>query len=590
MLGNNDNSSMGGRLSLSIYAVTVIFIVLTLRLWNLQIMNGSMYRQMAENNRLRVIKEPAPRGIIYDRHNIPLVKNIPSFDISVAGDDLLEDDDAISSLGLLIGVPPGEVKKKISGGARTPLEPVKLKRGVSFSELAIVEARKVDFPGLQVDVVVNREYIYDSFASHVIGYLGRLTQEQSMAQEYQDVPRSAFIGQMGIEKIYDQRLRGIAGERFIEVDAAGRMIKSAGRREAVKGGDITLTIDKNLQDEAEKSLRGLTGAVVVLDVYTGEILTLVSTPSFDPNLFARGIGYREWRNLSKNPMHPMLNRAIQSQYPPGSTFKIITALAALEEGVITSKTTFPCNGYINFGRKFRCWKLEGHGRVDIRRAIAESCDVFFYEVGKRMDIDRIATYAKAFGMGIQSGIDLEGEREGIVPSKEWKRIFRKEKWYKGETLNTVIGQGYLTATPLQVARLMAAVVNGGRLIIPHLVKDRINRDQSVQIIDLKEENVSLIRRSLKDVVYDDEGTGRLARSEVVEIGGKTGTTQVIGKSALMNDVPRRYRDHAWFVSYAPADNPEITVAIFIEHGGHGSNAAAPLAKRIIEAYYHDRGN
>jgi len=577
---------MDKKVTVSVYIVTIIFVILTLRLWDLQVIKGDKYGEMAENNRLRVIKVPAPRGIIYDRDKIPLVRNIPSFDISVAGNDLPYDVESMAALGKLIGLEPDKIRSLIESESKRPLEPVKLKKGISFRELAIVEAGKTDFPGLQVDVVVDREYIYGEFASHIIGYLGRLTYKQSMKPEYEGVPRSSFIGQLGVEKIYDNTLRGIAGKRFIEVDAVGRIIKSAGIQEAVKGDDITLTIDRVLQEEAEKSLRGMTGAVVALDSNTGEVLAMASAPSYDPNLFARGIDYMDWQKLLNNPMKPLLNRAIQSQYPPGSIFKMISALAALEEGVITDKTKYECKGYINLERVFRCWKHEGHGKIDVHRAIVESCDVFFYEIGKRIDIDTISRYALDFGFGAPVGIELEGEKSGIVPSAGWKLKVKKERWYTGETLNTLIGQGYLTATPIQVARYMAAVVNGGRVLTPYLIKNDSVHARVVRKLDLHDENVKLIMRSLVDVVDDNEGTGRLARSQIIGIGGKTGTTQVVGRSALTNDIPRKYRDHAWFVAYAPSDNPQIVVAVFVEHGGHGSKVAAPIAKRVIEAYYN----
>ena len=577
---------MGKKVTISVYIVILVFVVLILRLWDLQVIKGNQYSEMAENNRLRMIKVPAPRGIIYDRDKTPLVRNIPSFDISVAGNDLPDNDDTMIDLGKLIDLEPDKIRSLIENGSKKPLEPVKLKKGISFRELAIVEAIKTDFPGLQVDVVVDREYIYGEFASHIMGYLGRLTYKQSMKPEYESLPRSSFIGQLGIEKIYDNTLRGTAEKRFIEVDAVGRIIKLAGIQKAVKGDDITLTIDRVLQEEAEKSLRGMTGAVVVLDSNTGEVLAMASAPSYNPNLFARGIDYKDWQKLINNPMKPLLNRAIQSQYPPGSIFKMISALAALEEGVITEKTTYECKGSINLERVFRCWKEKGHGKIDVHRAIVESCDVFFYEVGKRIDIDTISRYALDFGLGAPVGIELEGERSGIVPSEEWKLRAKKERWYTGETLNTMIGQGYLTTTPIQIARYMAAVVNGGRVLKPYLIKNDSARTRVIRKLDLHDENVKLIMRSLVDVVDDNEGTGRLAHSQLIGIGGKTGTTQVVGISAYTKDVPRKYRDHAWFVAYAPSDNPQIVVAVFVEHGGHGSTVAAPIAKRIIEAYYN----
>jgi penicillin-binding protein 2 len=353
---------------------------------------------------------------------------------------------------------------------------------------------------------------------------------------------------------------------------------------------VVLTIDRRVQQEAEESLKGKTGAVVAIDPNTGEILALASSPSFDPNLFSRGIHYNDWTDLVDNPQRPLLNRAIQSHYPPGSTFKIITAIAALEEGIVNDKTRFQCNGSINVGRVFRCWKEKGHGNLDIHRAIVESCDVFFYEIGKRMDIDTLSRYALDYGLGSPSGIELEGERAGTVPSVEWKLRTKKEKWYMGETLNAVIGQGYLNVTPIQAARFIAAVVNGGRLLEPYLLMKAHDDTRVVGTIKTHKRNIAAVKRALIGVVSDNNGTGRRAYSEIVSIGGKTGTAQVIGKPDKRRSIPDKYKDHAWFVAYAPEESPRIAVAAFIEHGGQGSVAAAPIARRVVEAYYKNRVN
>lgn len=579
---------MERRIFIGTYIVIFIFFILFFRLWYLQIVKVGEYKKIAEHNRLRIIKIPAPRGIIYDRNGNALVKNIPSFDISVVKGSIPEDPETLSALGGLIGLDGEDIKDRLERVSTNPFEPVKLKQDVSFEEVAKVEARRIDFPGLQVDVVISREYIYGEFASHVIGYLGRLTVEQARDPDYRDVPRNAFIGQWGIEKVYDRILRGAAGEKIVEVDALGRVNRVLEIQQPVKGKDIRLTIDMKLQAETENALKGKEGAVVALDPSTGEILAMVSIPSFDPNLFARGISYKDWKRLIDNPLKPLLNRALQSQYPPGSTFKIITAIAALERGIITESTEFECRGSIYMERVFRCWKDEGHGNINLHRAIVESCDVYFYEIGKKLGIDTLAQYASDFGLGRPVEVELEGERSGIVPSTEWKLRTKKQKWYKGETLNTTIGQGYLSTTPIQMARLMAAVVNGGKLYRPHLLKDLIPDSVIEEEVDIKSENIDLIKKSLIGVVADRDGTGWMARSEIVRIGGKTGTTQVIGGRNKEKDIPDKYKDHAWFIAFAPEENPQIAVVVFIEHGGHGSTAAAPIAKRVIEAFYKNR--
>lgn len=569
------------------YVVIFIFAILLLRLWYLQVIKGEEYKHIAERNRLRILKIPAPRGIIYDRNGNALVRNIPSFDISMARDSIPEEPEVLAALGKVVGLKPDEIRARIEKSIN-PLEPVKLRQNVSLKDVARVEARKMEFPGLQVDVVIRREYIYGKLAAHVIGYLGRLTLEQAKDPDYSDVPRTAFIGQWAVEKVFDRALRGIAGRKVIEVDATGKVVRIVGIQKPVKGKDIKLTIDLEIQAEAEKSLEGKRGAVVAIDPNTGEILALASTPSFDPNLFARGISYRAWRRLVSNPGKPLLNRAIQSQYPPGSTFKIITAVAALERGIITDKTRFRCNGKTYLGdRAFRCWKNEGHGEIDLYRAIVESCDVYFYEIGKRLDIDTLARYAMKFGLGESVGIELEGEVTGIVPSTQWKSLVKGEGWYMGETLNAVIGQGYLSATPIQVARFTAALVNGGKLYKLRLLKNSDYAGEIERIIDIRPEYMKLVKKALIGVVSDKGGTGWMARSDVISIGGKTGTTQVIGGD-IEGDVPYKYRDHAWFVAFAPEENPQIVVAVFVEHGGYGSTAAAPIAKRVIEAFYYKK--
>jgi len=416
-----------------------------------------------------------------------------------------------------------------------------------------------------------------------------MTLRQLKDPDYNDVPRAAFVGQRGIEKIYDKLLRGKAGRRIVEIDATGRVVKIVGIQRPVKGEDVTLSLDISIQKEAEKSLEGRTGAVVVLDPSTGEVLAMANAPSFNPNLFARGISYMEWKRLINDPDRPLLNRAIQSIYPPGSTFKIISALAGLEEGVINRGTEFICNGFTEMGgRKFRCWKKEGHGRIDLYRAITESCDVYFYEIGKRLGIDKLSKYAKMYGLGEPSGIELDGERRGIVPSTGWKLKNLHERWYGGETLNTVIGQGYLSATPLQMARLVAAVVNGGRLFKVHLLKNPPSPVEIERMIEIGHMNESLLKKALIGVVEDAHGTGRKAYSGLVRIGGKTGTTQVVKKRDDRGITSKKYRDHAWFVAFAPEDEPEVVVSVFVEHGGQGSIAAAPIAKRVIEAFFKEK--
>jgi penicillin-binding protein 2 len=575
---------MDKRITIAVYIVGIVFLIFLVRLWSLQVIRGQEYKKIDERNRLRVLDIPAPRGIIYDRNNKALVKNIPTFDITAVKEDLSRDTETLTKLGELIGLTEEEILDRLASAKAKPFEPVTLKQDISFKNMAKVEARKMNFPGLQVNVVGGREYIYGHASSHVLGYLGRLSLKQMRLNKYRDIPGETFIGQYGVEKNYDEILRGISGKKVIEVDAVGSIIKIVRIQRPVKGRDIKLTIDIDLQIEAEKSLQGKTGAVVALRADTGAVLALASSPSFDPNVFVRGIDYKDWKKLVNDPQKPLLNRTIQGQYAPGSTFKLITALAALEQGIITKDTGYYCKGSLFFGREFGCWKKEGHGYITLHNAIVESCDVYFYEIGKKLNIDILAQYAMGYGLGRPTGIKLDGELPGIVPTSGWKLETKGERWYTGETLNTVIGQGYLSVTPVQMARLTAAVVNGGNLYEPYLIMDA-SGPRSENVVSIKPYYADIIKKAMLGVVSDKHGTGWKARSDIVRMGGKTGTTQVVSGVTKDKKIPAKFRDHAWFIAFAPEEQPQIAVAVLVEHGGHGSTGAAPIAKKIIETYY-----
>jgi penicillin-binding protein 2 len=570
------------KILLSAYVIVVLFLVILIRLWQLQILQGDELRRISESNRLRVIGIPAPRGIIYDRNGFPLVKNTPYFCVSLIPGEF--DDSAITALSKLLDMPADEIRNKIDQEGQSPFIPVRLKEGLDFSEVSYIEARRSDFPGLMIEVEVTRKYLYGSTAAHVIGYLGRLTPGQAKDPEFKDVPPDAFIGQWGVEKLFDKSLRGIPGQKIIEVDALGREIRLLKGTPPVKGKDITLSIDIALQKAAEQAFEGREGALVALQPDTGQILGLVSEPSFDPNKFAAGISSDDWRALSEDKKLPMLDRAIQSQYPPGSTFKIIMAIAGLEEGVIDDSTTVDCRGGISYGRwHFGCWKKSGHGVISLRRALVESCDVYFYEVGKRLGIDRIYDYATRFGLGKPTGITLGSEKKGLIPNTKWKAETRKEPWYLGETYVNSIGQGYVSATPLQMAEMMSAVANGGKLYRPSIVNTEAPLPEGDA--GVRAETLEKVRSYLSGVVNDPDGTAHAARSDIVTIGGKTGTAQVValrhgGRRSNGED----FRDHAWFVAFAPVEKPQIALSVLVEHGGHGGSAAAPIAKKAIEAF------
>jgi penicillin-binding protein 2 len=562
------------------YIIIAGFLVLLIRLWQLQILQGAEFRKISESNRLRVIGIPAPRGIIYDRNGIPLVKNIPYFCASLIPGEF--DEENVRGVARLLGMSDEEVENKLSKNGESPFSPVKLKEGLSLSEVSYIEARRSEFPGLMIEVEVSRGYILGKTGAHLVGYLGKMTPAQSKDPKFRDVPRDAFIGQWGVEKLYDKTLRGIAGQRIIEVDALGREIRLLQEKPPVKGTDITLSVDIALQEAADKAFEGRTGAMVAIQPDTGEVLGYVSSPAFDPNKFVNGITREEWESLSSDKDLPMLNRAIQSQYPPGSTFKIIMAIAGLETGVINESTKVDCRGGISFGRwHFGCWRKGGHGSVSLHRALVESCDVFFYEVGKRLGIDKIYEYASRFGLGKTTGIPLGSEKKGLIPNTKWKMEAKKAQWYLGETFVNSIGQGYVLTTPVQMADMMAAVANGGNVYRPSLLKG--SRPILLMKAGVKPETLEAVKAGLRDVVNGPSGTALAAKSGITTIGGKTGTAQVVGlrKGSSLSE---KFRDHAWFVAFAPVEKPQVAMSVLVEHGGHGGSAAAPIAKKAIEAY------
>lgn len=577
------------RILIASYIVIALFSILVLRLWQLQVLQGDEYRRLSEENRLRIVKIPAPRGIIYDRNNIPLVKNSPFYSVSISPLNGVID---YVSLSKVIGVDADSISKK-TNSKKSTFEPVRLKEGLSFKEIAFIEARRSDFPGLFIDVDVTRHYLYGEAGAHLIGYLGKLNQKQYNDPDFKGLPSDALVGQWGIERLYDKQLRGIPGERIVEVDALGRELRLIAEKPPSKGEDLVIAMDINLQKAAEESFGEKTGALVAIKPDSGEILALVSKPSFDPNLFAKGISQRQWENFINNPKNPLLNRALQSQYPPGSTFKIVTALAGLEEGVIDAETKVTCNGGLSYGRwHFGCWRKSGHKTLSLHRAIVESCDVYFYEVGRRLGIDKIASYARELGLGNDSGIRLVKERKGVIPDIKWKQQKKGQPWYLGDTFNASIGQGYVAVTPFQMAKLISTVSNGGHIYTPSLLMLK-ERPQMTKKLNIHSENINEIKKGLFGVVNEPSGTGWLAKSYSVEICGKTGTAQVIGMRKDSKYLSELHRDHAWFVAFAPCDKPEIALSVMVEHGGHGGASAAPIARRAIEAYMKslaDRNN
>jgi penicillin-binding protein 2 len=579
--------------------VLAAFAVLLMRLVYLQVMKGQEYRLLSLNNRIRLQSIDPPRGLIYDRNGYVMVENRPSFDVSITLKDAGKVETTVGKVSEHLNVPPEELMLRLTTSKDiSAYKPIMLKQDIGRNALASIEAHKYDLPGITVDVKLRRHYLNVRDAAHLIGYLSEISPEELTRKKYPGRRRGDFIGKFGAEKAYENYLRGTRGGRQVEVNANGQVVRVLKTVAAKPGQNIYLTIDQALQKEAESLLRGVAGAAVAMEPSSGRILALASSPAFDQNYFAIGMSHEQWDLLISNPFRPMENKAIQGEYPPGSTYKIITALAGLEEGVIDENTQVFCPGFYYFGnRQYRCWKKGGHGQVKIIKAITESCDVYFYKVGELLGVDRLAWYATASGLGTPTGINLDKEAKGLIPTAAWKKRRTGVPWQKGETLSVAIGQGFNLATPLQMVGMTAAIANGGTRFKPIILEaiktsdGRILHQSEPQVIGkvpVSEPSLAMVKTGLWAVVNSDHGTARGSRLADIEISGKTGTSQVISRkkddTRPEDERPAHLRPHAWFVAYAPSENPVIAVAVLIEHGEHGSGAAAPVARELIKTY------
>jgi penicillin-binding protein 2 len=575
------------------------FVVLIVRLIYLQVITGDEFRRLSLNNSIRLQNVDPPRGWIYDRKGDLLVDNRPSFDVNITPKDAAPLQRTLEKLSQHLQTPADQLLSQIkqTRGA-SAYQPRLLKQDVGRDTLAAIEVNKYDLPGVSVDVNLRRHYIHERMAAHLIGYLSEISPAELKSGSYPDCRSGDLIGKFGAEKSYENLLRGQRGGRQVEVSANGLVMRILKTVDAEPGNNIYLTLDQRLQHCAEVLLEGVVGAAVAIEPDTGRILALASSPSFDQNSFVGGITHERWDALISNPFRPMSNRAIQGEYPPGSTYKIITALAGLEEGVIDAQTTLNCPGYYRYGnRVYRCWKKGGHGKVDIVKAVEESCDVFFYQVGERLGVDRLAWYAKAFGLGSPTGISLDQEAHGLIPTAAWKKRRTGIPWQKGETLSVAIGQGFNLVTPLQMAVVAAAVGNGGNRYQP-MILDLIqsadgkilkkNAPRLTGKLPISPANLDLVKLGLWKAVNGENGTARGSRLADIDMSGKTGTSQVISskedESLAEKDIPIHQRAHAWFVAYAPSEQPTVAVAVVVEHGEHGSGAAAPIAREMIKTY------
>ncbi len=588
-------ASCYGRLGAIAVIILCVFSGLAVRLWQLQIVDGDSFRVMSENNRLRLRRIQPIRGVMYDRSGRIIVDNRPSFDVVFVPEDALAQPKIFENFTRLVPNVAGPSGIRVlEAERRRSFESIVIAKDVSWDTLVDVEAHQMDLPGISVEIRSKRLYTAGASGAHTFGYVGEVSEKE--IDQNQDYRAGDLVGKVGLEKAWEELLRGRVGGQQVEVDASGKKLRVIDEVRAEPGRNLQLTIDIELQGVAEQVMGEAEGALVVLQVDTGEVLALANSPAFDPNVFAKGLRNEDWRALLGNPLRPLMNRALKGQYPPGSTVKPIMALAALEEGIVTPATEFPCVGGLPFGgRTFHCWKRSGHGNVDLKQALAQSCDVYFYQIGQRLGIQKIAAYSKQFWLGRDLGLHLE-TAQGLIPDADWKLRRYETPWYAGETLSVVIGQGYMIATPLQVAVATAALANGGRVFRPSFVKHVLDSEHNIvrsfeperiATVDVAEEHLMIVREGMREVVLGESGTGKAAALLDVEVAGKTGTAQVVsGVRTAQHEIPRHHRDHAWFVAFAPADSPEVAVACLLEHAGQGGGtAAAPIVRKVLEAYF-----
>lgn len=585
---------------------STVFLILLARLWYLQVVKGDHFRVLSENNRRRVVYIPPPRGQIFDRHGRVIVRNRPAFNIEFVTEESPDPEGTLNKLAEILSIDRAEIDRQISRSVkRRRYEPKIVLKDVDRDVLGLVRTHGYELPGVLINYYPARDYLYDDFAAHVIGYIREITKDQLDSSKYPGYQRGDLIGQFGVEAKWEHFLQGQRGKEQVIVNARGIRIPSGDRSLQIEkpGHNITLTLDFDAQDAADSALRDKKGAVVALNPATGEVLAMSSAPRFDPNIFTGEISAEQWTQLVAGPQKPMSNRAVQGGYPPGSVFKAIMGVAGLNEQLVSPSKQASCRGFLHFGnRNYHCHKRTGHGAVNLQEALIVSCDVYFYELGISLGVDRIHEYATQFGLGSPTGLNLVRELPGIVPSTKWKKKrfagTPEEKWYPGETLSVAIGQGALQVTPLQMAVAVSAILNGGQVLEPNLIKEIWSNDSGfkdahfpkkvIHQVDVNPQYLEIVRQGLIGVVNDPRGTGaraRLPEEFGIQVGGKTGTSQVVSLEFAKKG--GNLDHHAWFVGFAPATNPEIVVAVIIENGGHGGVAAAPVAQQVMQAYFRN---
>lgn len=577
--------------------VILLFGGLVLRFWQLQIVRSTMYEQLARANHVRPIPESAPRGLILDRYGRIIAENRPSFNL------VLDEDrpETLEALRDLVGLDETDVStEEYLRQAR--MGPAILKEDIPLEEVARVEARQLELPGAHIQFVPRRYYPAGPVAAHIVGYVGRMTEEQLNEDAFEGAEPNDYVGQAGVERVYNKLLMGRNGVQRVVVNSMGRRERVLDQVPPVWGESVQLSIDLDLQKAAEEAFGDDAGAIVALDPRSGQVLALGSFPEYDPNFFSGRFDKKAWLDLVDDEEHPLQNRAIQGRYAPGSTFKLVVAAAALEQEIATPDTEFYCQGWVRmYGNVFHCARASGHGRLNMTDAIAQSCNSYFYQLGAKLPIETIARYGHLFGLGANTGIDLPHEVSGLIPDPEWKKAVRNEPWYAGETISVAVGQGSVLVTAMQMARLAAVVGTSGDLYHPRLFlrelpagvapepyPDDIPPSPPARHVGFRVETWRTLQEGMFRAV-NFHGTAGRARLEGITVSGKTGTAQVASRSRISETVdrerPERLRNHAWFIGYAPRVNPEIAIAVLVEHGGGGGAAAAPIARKVLQAYF-----
>lgn len=571
----------------------LLFLVIIGRLYYLQVYQADRYKTLADENRISTRLLIPPRGIIYDRNQELLASNQQNFQVSIVAEqttNVQETLDAFKKIMPLSGSEEEKIKKELK--RKRSFVPIKIKDNLTWEEVSRIQLNAPSLPGIVIDEGLSRYYPYGEKTTHLLGYVSSVSENDVKDDPLLEVP-GFKIGKAGIEKLYEKKLRGRGGNLKLEVNAFGRVMKEIEKNEGVLGERIDLTVDARLQTKAFDLLGEESGAVVLMDVHSGEILAFASTPSYDPNLMVTGINNEDWKALVNNERHPLTNKILAGQYSPGSTFKMIVALAGLESGIIKPDTRFFCAGKMFLGtHPFHCWKHSGHGYLDVVQALQHSCDIFFYEAAQRIGIEKIADMSRRLGLGDKVGIGFDGEKSGLIPDKAWKQKRFKEPWHPGETLISGIGQGYILTTPIQLVTMVARLVNGGYEVIPSLTKVSDEDQKNIKRINLSPTYLDIIKEGMFNVVNVPGGTAYGSRFDYngMKMGGKTGTTQVRRislkerQSGILkeSELPWRLRNHALFVGYAPQNNPKYAVAVLVEHGGGGSSVAAPIGGKLLQ--------